>query len=117
MRTSQRSESGNSLRHCEYVTGWIKRGPSGVIGTNKQDAVETVHRLLETFLAEKIEPGQNVDLPDIVTLLESRKVEYVSFADWKLLDAYETEAGKAQGRPRLKLTSITEMLEIIRQKR
>ena len=111
------TESGNSLRHCEYVAGWIKRGPSGVIGTNKQDAVETVHRLLETFLAEKIEPGQNVDLPDIVTLLESRKVEYVSFADWKLLDAYETEAGQAQGRPRLKLTSITEMLEIIRQKR
>ena len=110
-------ENGNSLRNREYVAGWIKRGPSGVIGTNKQDAVETVHRMLETFLAEKMEAGQNVVLPDIVSLLESRKVDYVSFADWKLLDAHETEAGEAQGRPRLKLTSITEMLEIIRQKR
>ena len=110
-------ENGNSLRNREYVAGWIKRGPSGVIGTNKQDAVETVHRMLETFLAEKMEAGQNVVLPDIVSLLESRKVDHVSFADWKLLDAHETEAGEAQGRPRLKLTSITEMLEIIRQKR
>ena len=39
-----------SLRNREYVAGWIKRGPNGVIGTNKQDAVETVHRMLETFL-------------------------------------------------------------------
>lgn len=45
-------ENGNSLRNREYVAGWIKRGPSGVIGTNKQDAVETVHRMLETFLAK-----------------------------------------------------------------
>ena len=110
-------ENGNSFRCREYVAGWIKRGPSGVIGTNKQDAVETVHRMLETFLAEKMEAGQNVVLPDIVSLLESRKVDHVSFADWKLLDAHETEVGEAQGRPRLKLTSITEMLEIIRQKR
>ena len=108
---------GNSLRNREYVAGWIKRGPSGVIGTNKQDAVETVHRMLETFLAEKMEPGQNVELPDIVTLLESRKIDYVSFADWKLLDVHETEAGQAQGRPRLKLTSIDEMLGTIRRKR
>ena len=110
-------ENGNLLRNREYVAGWIKRGPSGVIGTNKQDAVETVHRMLETFLKEKMEAGKNVSNPDIVLLLEKRKVEFVSFADWKLLDAHETEAGEAQGRPRLKLTSITEMLEIIRQKR
>ncbi len=110
-------ENGNLLRNREYVAGWIKRGPSGVIGTNKQDAVETVHRMLETFLKEKMESGKNVSNPDIVLLLEKRKVEFVSFADWKLLDAHETEAGEAQGRPRLKLTSITEMLEIIRQKR
>ena len=110
-------ENGNSFRCREYVAGWIKRGPSGVIGTNKQDSVETVHRMLETFQAEKMEPGQYITVPDIVSLLESRKIEYVSFADWKLLDAHETEAGQAEGRPRLKLTSIAEMLEIIHQKR
>ena len=51
-------ENGNILRNREYVAGWIKRGPSGVIGTNKQDAVETVHRMLETFLNEKMEAGK-----------------------------------------------------------
>ena len=110
-------ENGNLLRNREYVAGWIKRGPSGVIGTNKQDAVETVHRMLETFLKEKIESGKNVSNPDIVSLLEKRKVEFVSFADWKLLDAHEIEAGQKQGRPRVKLTSIAEMLEIFCQKR
>ena len=110
-------ENGNLLRNREYVAGWIKRGPSGVIGTNKQDAVETVHRMLETFLKEKMEYGKNVSNPDIVLLLEKRKVEFVSFADWKLLDAHEIEAGQKQGRPRVKLTSTAEMLEIFCQKR
>ena len=110
-------ENGNLLRNREYVAGWIKRGPSGVIGTNKQDAVETVHRMLETFLKEKMESGKNVWNQDIVSLLEKRKVEFVSFADWKLLDAHEIEAGQKQGRPRVKLTSIAEMLEIFGQKR
>ena len=110
-------ENGNKLRNREYVAGWIKRGPSGVIGTNKQDAVETVHRMLETFLNEKMEAGKNCANPDIVALLENRKVEYVSFADWKLIDAHETEAGQKQGRPRVKLTSIAEMLSVIRQKK
>ena len=110
-------ENGNLLRNREYVAGWIKRGPSGVIGTNKQDAVETVHRMLETFLKEKMESGKNVSNPDIVLLLEKRKVEFVSFADWKLLDAHEIEAGQKQGRPRVKLTSTAEMLEIFCQKR
>ena len=110
-------ENGNSFRFREYVAGWIKRGPNGVIGTNKQDSVETVHRMLETFQAKKMKPGQYITVPDIVSLLESRKIEYVSFADWKLLDEHETEAGQAEGRPRLKLTSIAEILEIIRQKR
>ena len=107
----------NSLRCREYVAGWIKRGPNGVIGTNKQDSVQTVHRMLETFQTKKMEPGQNITVPDIVYLLKSRKIEFVSFEDWKLLDKHETETGQTVGRPRIKLTSIADMLEIIRQKR
>ena len=107
--------NGNTLRKREYVAGWIKRGPVGVIGTNKQDAVETVHRMLGTFLNEKMEAGKNYANSDIVPLLEKRKVEYVSFADWKLLDAHETDAGQKHGRPRVKLTSLAEMLSVIRQ--
>ena len=110
-------DQDKSLRTREYVAGWIKRGPTGVIGTNKQDAVETVHRMLETFLQEKIEPRQQTDNAGIEALLKERNVDYVSFEDWKLLDEYETEAGQEQERPRVKVTSIEKMLEIIRDKK
>ena len=110
-------DQDKSLRTSEYVAGWIKRGPTGVIGTNKQDAVETVHRMLGTFLQEKIEPRQQADSSGIESLLKERNVDYVSFEDWKLLDEYETEAGQAQDRPRVKVTSIEKMLEIIRDKK
>ena len=110
-------DQDKSLRTREYVAGWIKRGPTGVIGTNKQDAVETVHRMLETFLQEKIEPRQQTDSSGIEALLKERNVDYVSFEDWKLLDEYETEAGQEQERPRVKVTSIEKMLEIIRDKK
>ena len=106
-----------SLRTREYVAGWIKRGPTGVIGTNKQDAVETVHRMLETFLQEKIERRQKNDSPGIDSLLKERNVEYVSFEDWQILDKYETELGQSNERPRVKVTSIEKMMEIIRNKK
>ena len=88
-----------------------------MIGTNKQDAVETVHRMLETFLHEKIEPGYQTSSSSIESLLKERSVDYVSFEDWKLLDDYEIEAGQAQDRPRVKVTSIEKMLEKIRDKK
>ncbi len=105
-----------SLSTREYVAGWIKRGPTGVIGTNKHDAVESVSRMLETFLEEKIEPRQQNEISGIESLLKERNVDYVSFEDWKLLDEYETEEGKLQERPRVKVTSIEKMIEIIRHK-
>jgi len=110
-------DQDKSLRTREYVAGWIKRGPTGVIGTNKQDAVETVHRMLATFLQEKIEPMQQTDSSGVESLLKERNVDYVSFEDWKLLDEYETEVGQERERPRVKVTSIEKMLEIIRDKK
>ena len=110
-------ERDKSLRTREYVAGWIKRGPTGVIGTNKQDAVETVHRMLETFLQEKIERRQKTDSPGIDSLLKERNVEYVSFEDWQILDKYETDVGQSQERPRVKVTSIEKMMEIIRNEK
>ena len=111
------NDRDKSLRTREYVAGWIKRGPTGVIGTNKQDAVETVHRMLETFLQEKIERRQKTDSPGIDSLLKERNVEYVTFEDWRLLDEYETKAGQSKDRPRVKVTSIEKMIEIIRDKK
>jgi ferredoxin--NADP+ reductase len=97
-----------------YVVGWIKRGPSGVIGTNKPDAHETADRLLEDLcsgsLPEPAEPGR----AGIDALLAKRGVHVVSFTDWQRLDALEIAGGKACGRPRLKLTKIEEMLAALK---
>jgi ferredoxin--NADP+ reductase len=99
----------------EYVVGWIKRGPSGVIGTNKPDAVSTVTAMMED-LAEL--PGiadENRDPAKIEALLKARKPEYVSYADWKVLDTHEVACGAPQGRPRVKVTTVPEMLGVIRK--
>lgn len=93
----------------EYVVGWAKRGPSGVIGTNKPDAVATVAAMIED-LAE-LSPAPNDD--DVELLLRERGVDYVNYADWKTLDAHEAACGAEQGRPRVKVTRVDEMMAII----
>jgi ferredoxin--NADP+ reductase len=97
----------------EYVVGWAKRGPSGVIGTNKPDAVATVASMVEDVPTLQGILDQNRDPERIVALLRARKLEFVTYADWKRLDAYETSLGAAQGRPRIKVTTVPEMLEVI----
>jgi len=106
-------ESGEACLR-EYVAGWIKRGPSGVIGTNKPDAVESVRTMLQTFLDEKLEPREAEGVPEIAELLKSRQVDAVSFADWKRLDEHEVQAGQESGKPRRKVIVPEEMLRIIR---
>ncbi|HEU4327260.1 MAG TPA: FAD-dependent oxidoreductase [Roseiflexaceae bacterium] len=107
-----RESSGDTVPG-EYVVGWIKRGPSGVIGTNKPDAVSTVQAMIED-LAEL--PGiadEQRDPQRVVTLLQQRKPDFVSYDGWRILDAFETGRGAEQGRPRVKVTSVPEMLEVI----
>ena len=96
-----------------YVVGWIKRGPSGVIGTNKPDAVETMKLLLDDVQTGKLfEPAANASIEN---LLYERNIPYVTYADWQLLDQLEIERGQAVGRPRLKFTRIDEMLQALKQ--
>jgi ferredoxin--NADP+ reductase len=95
----------------QYAAGWIKRGPSGVIGTNKPDAAETVDLMLADAAAEKVNMPAHPEPDAIERLLEERKPDYFSYADWQKLDDLETAAGEAQGRPRVKFVSIEEMLE------
>ncbi|MGQ9547635.1 MAG: FAD-dependent oxidoreductase [Roseiflexus sp.] len=100
----------------EYVVGWAKRGPSGVIGTNKPDAVATVAAMVEDLPKLPGIPDEHRDPQRIVELLRVRKPDFVTYADWKRLDAYETARGTEQGRPRVKVTTVSEMLEVIRGK-
>jgi ferredoxin--NADP+ reductase len=101
----------------QYVAGWIKRGPSGVIGTNKPDAVETVAKLLEDHAAGRV-PAPGEPLPEAVdALLRARGVRPVDYEEWQRLDELERAAGEKLGRPRVKFTSVAEMLEALDQSR
>ncbi len=94
-----------------YCAGWIKRGPSGVIGTNKKDATETVELLLEDAEAGLL-PARGEG--DIAEALSARGVEPVSYAGWEAIDADERARGEEQGRPRVKLCHWDELLAAAR---
>ncbi len=97
----------------EYVVGWIKRGPSGVIGTNKPDAVESTEALLADFAAGSLPAPAVTDRAAIPALLARRGVRAISWQDWLTLDGLEKSRGEAIGRPRLKFTRIDEMLQAV----
>jgi ferredoxin--NADP+ reductase len=94
----------------EYTTGWIKRGPSGVIGTNKPDAVETVTCMLEDLTQAHVLHPVQPEARCVEDLMRQRQPHYFSYADWQRLDEMEVARGKAQGRPRVKFISVEEML-------
>jgi ferredoxin--NADP+ reductase len=91
-----------------YVAGWIKRGPTGVIGTNKKDAVETVELLLEDARAGLLPaPAAGSTLE---ALLAERGTHVVMYAGWESIDALERSLGEPHGRPRIKLCTWGELL-------
>jgi ferredoxin--NADP+ reductase len=99
----------------EYVVGWAKRGPSGIIGTNKPDSAATVNAMIEDLPHLKIHVHENRDPQAIETLLQSRQIPYVTYKDWSVLNEAEVSRGKAQNRPRVKYTNVATMLEVIKQ--
>jgi ferredoxin/flavodoxin---NADP+ reductase len=95
-----------------YATGWIKRGPSGVIGTNRADSVATVNALLADL--PKLDSGDpKTGAEALYPLLARRSVRVVGYADWLKIDAVEVEGGKPKGKPREKLTTVKEMLSVL----
>lgn len=104
-------ESGRHLPG-QYAVGWIKRGPTGVIGTNKKDAQETVDNLLEDLEAGRVHEPAQPDPGAIEALLRERKPDCVTFQGWEAIDRAEVERGKPQGRPRIKFCRIEEMVEV-----
>jgi len=94
----------------QYTAGWIKRGPTGVIGTNKPDAAETVAGMIED-LARDIHLRPADPSPAAVDrLIGERQPQYLSYQDWQRLDEIETRRGKETGKPRVKFTRVKDML-------
>ena len=94
-----------------YVSGWIKRGPSGVIGTNKPDSLETVEGLLADRHA--LSPCPIRDSRQLLERLRSTGIRVVTFPEWGRIDAAEVARGKEAGKPREKFTRIAEMLDLL----
>jgi ferredoxin--NADP+ reductase len=97
----------------EYVVGWIKRGPTGVIGTNKKDSQDTV----DTLLGDLAGADGLADFPEghadkLADWLASRQPKLVTSAHWEIIDRHERAAGEPHGRPRVKLPSLAELLRI-----
>ena len=94
-----------------YTAGWVKRGPSGVIGTNKVCAAETVRALLEDHAAGRL---PRPDGGDLGALLAERHPDRLGLNGWRAINTHELQAGKDQGRPRVKLTRRSELLAVAR---
>jgi len=97
-----------------YCAGWIKRGPTGVIGTNKKDATETVELLLEDARAGLLSRAADATADAVLELLAGRGVQPVLYAGWEAIDALELSRGAEQGRARIKLCSWEELLAAAR---
>ena len=99
-----------------YVTGWIKRGPSGVIGTNKACAKETVAAVLEDFESGRLARSVG-SRKDVRALLDRRQPDRIGFEGWRSIDRAETARAAGTARPRVKLTDTREMIAVARKKR
>ena len=99
-----------------YAVGWIKRGPTGILGTNKRDAEETVRCLADDLRAGALPPPPNPDREQIDALLARRKPDLVTVEGWRAIDVDELERGRSERRPRVKLASREELLSAAARK-
>src|SRR5438067_2715167 len=109
-RSGTIANEGGRVAPGVYVAGWIKRGPTGVIGTNKKDATETVELLLSDAAAGRLQPKPEATAAAVDALLAERGVRVVEYAGWTAIDELERAAGEKSGRPRVKLCSWDELL-------
>ncbi|MDX6770796.1 MAG: FAD-dependent oxidoreductase [Elusimicrobiota bacterium] len=102
--------SGGAALPGQFVVGWAKRGPSGLIGTNRADSVATVKALLDDWQAGKLPAAADASLDATLALLKKKGLRTISFADWQKLDALERERGAKTGKIREKFTRVEDML-------
>jgi ferredoxin--NADP+ reductase len=96
----------------EYVVGWIKRGPTGVIGSNKKDSQETVDTLISDLSGAQLADVDADYSEKLVEWLLERQPKLITDDHWKLINEHERAAGEPHGRPRVKVTSVAELLRI-----
>ena len=106
------ANEGGRVRHGEYVVGWAKRGPSGVIGTNKKDANDTVNALLEDLVAGRVLDPAPITDAALEDWVRERQPELVDYRRWAAIDRHERDRGEPHGRPRVKLARLEELLGI-----
>jgi ferredoxin--NADP+ reductase len=99
-------------RAKEYVVGWIKRGPSGVIGTNKSDSQDTVNTLVADLAGAQLPEVGPGYADELVAWLLERQPKLITDDHWQLIDAHERTVGEPHGRPRVKLVSVADMLHV-----
>ena len=111
--TGGRVLEGEGVLTGHYVVGWIKRGPSGVIGTNKKDSLETVNLLLDDYAAGKLNAPTAPHGAATEAFVLERRPDLVDYAGWEVIDSLEKGRGEPVGRPRIKMTRIDEMLDAV----
>ena len=94
----------------EFVTGWAKRGPSGTVGTNRQDSAETVAALLKSWKTSDDDCVAAPAKADIIDVLRERNINFTSWSDWINIDSQELAAGHEQNRPRVKFQDLDDMM-------
>jgi ferredoxin--NADP+ reductase len=104
-------DAGGAPVAGQYVTGWIRRGPTGVIGTNKHDAVEVAASVLADL--PELPPPARPDPDDLARVLAEHGVRVVDWASWLRLDAEEIRLGQARGADRVKVAELAEMLACV----
>jgi ferredoxin--NADP+ reductase len=95
----------------EYAVGWIKRGPTGVIGTNKKCASGTVSHIVEDAEAGRL-AASGADPDEVLAWLRERVPDLVTWDGWTAIDEHESRAGEPGGRPRVKVVRTDEMVRI-----
>ena len=105
-------ESDGAPLYGLYTAGWIKRGPSGVIGTNKTCAQETVARMIEDIALGKVNIPEDPSIKGVEDLINGIDSAVVTYPEWENIDRLELQKGEAQGRPRVKYTDVNEMIRV-----
>ena len=93
----------------EYTAGWIKRGPTGVIGTNKPDALETVECMMEDLAAGRVLDPPEPHAHACERLIVERQPKHFTYKDWLKINELEVGLGRSKGRPRVKFTRVEDM--------